>query len=133
MSYDIKLIDPVTKETLHSDVPHHMRGGTYAMSGTTEMWLNITYNYSRWFYEAFGDQGIRTIYGMTGVESIPVIDKAIQALESMNEELSHEEIQEYIDHGVTGYWIPTKENALRPLYQLKAMAQMRPDGVWDGD
>ena len=24
-------------------------------------------------------------------------------------------------------------NAIKPLYQLIAMAQLRPDGVWDGD
>lgn len=28
MSYDIRLVDPVTKEPLHSDVAHDMRGGT---------------------------------------------------------------------------------------------------------
>ena len=32
-----------------------------------------------------------------------------------------------------GYWVATRENAIRPLYQLLAMAQMRPDGVWEGD
>lgn len=135
MSYDIYLTDPVTKETLHTDTPHQIRGGTYAMSGTTEMWLNITYNYADWYYmpEVFGENGIRTIYGMSGAESIRIIDKAISALESMDKDLSVEEIADYEAHKVTGYWIPTRANALRPLYQLKAMAQMRPDGIWDGD
>ena len=36
MSYDISLTDPVTGETLELDTPHHMRGGTYAVGGTTE-------------------------------------------------------------------------------------------------
>lgn len=31
------------------------------------------------------------------------------------------------------YWEPTAANALKPLYQLLAMAQLRPDGIWDGD
>ena len=35
MSYDIELIDPETKEPVEPDEPHHMRGGTYAMGGTT--------------------------------------------------------------------------------------------------
>lgn len=35
--------------------------------------------------------------------------------------------------GATGYWMPTRDNAIRPLYQLVAMAMIRPDGVWDGD
>ena len=31
------------------------------------------------------------------------------------------------------YWEPTAGNAIKPLYQLIALAQMRPDGVWRGD
>lgn len=31
------------------------------------------------------------------------------------------------------YWEATAANAIRPLYQLIAMAQLRPDGVWAGD
>ena len=52
MSYDISLVDPVTKEQLHSDVAHDMRGGTYALGSTTELWLNITWNYAHYYYEA---------------------------------------------------------------------------------
>lgn len=29
MSYDINLLDPVTKETIEINEPHFMRGGTY--------------------------------------------------------------------------------------------------------
>ena len=46
MSYDIRLCDPVTGDVINLDHPHLMRGGTYAMAGTTELWLNVTYNYS---------------------------------------------------------------------------------------
>lgn len=140
MSYDIYLKDPVTGETLELEAAHHMRGGTYAMSGTTEAWLNITYNYENWYYRPGvfartrkASKGIRTIYGMTGAESIPVLRKAVRKLESMTEDISVEERREYEEQGVTGYWMPTRENAIRPLYQLLALAQMRPDGVWDGD
>ena len=52
MSYDISLVDPVTKETLHVDDIHFMTGGTFAIGGTTELWLNITYNYAHYYYEA---------------------------------------------------------------------------------
>lgn len=140
MSYDIYLKDPVTGDPLELEAAHHMRGGTYAMSGTTEAWLNITYNYADWYYRPGvfartrkASKGIRTIYGMTGAESIPVLRKAIRKLESMTEDISVEERREYEEQGVTGYWMPTRENAIRPLYQLLALAQMRPDGVWDGD
>lgn len=135
MSYDIELKDPVTKEVIEFDSPHQMRGGTYALNGTNEAWLNITYNYSIWYYrdDTFGEKGIRTIYGLSGAESIPVLKKAIAGLEASNEELSDEEIQKCEEQGATGYWMPTRENAIKPLYQLLAMAQMRPDGIWEGD
>lgn len=141
MSYDIELCDPVTHETLLLDTPHQMTGGMYALGGTQEMWLNVTYNYAGWYYMpgVFAEtkdesKGIRTIYGLTGAESIPVIRKAIAALESMAVEyVDEEERRECEKQGVTGYWLPTRENAIRPLYQLLALAQLRPDGVWEGD
>lgn len=135
MSYDIRLCDPITKEPLETEAPHMMQGGTHAVGGTTEMWLNVTYNYARWYYKdyAFGENGIRSIYGLTGAESIPVLKKAIAGLQASDEDLSEEEIRDLVEHEVSGYWLPTRENAIRPLHQLLAMAQMRPDGVWDGD
>ena len=78
-------------------------------------------------------KGIRTIYGMTGAQSIPVLKKAIKKLESLTEDISDEEREECEEQGATGYWMPTRENAIRRLYQLLAFAQMRPDGVWEGD
>ena len=135
MSYDISLVDPVTKETLIMDSPHQMRGGTYAIGGTDEMWLNVTYNYGRWYRKdyAFGENGIRSINGLSGAESIPVLKNAIAGLEESKEELPEEEVNQCLEQGVSGYWMPTRENAIRPLYQLLAMAQMRPDGVWESD
>ena len=63
MSYDISLKHPVTHETLTCEVAHQIRGGTYALTGTKEMWLNITYNYGRFYRreDVFGEKGIRTI------------------------------------------------------------------------
>lgn len=118
MSYDISLVDPVTRETLLVESPHHIRGGTYAIGGTTEAWINITYNYGRFYRQVFGPKGIRTIYGMTGAESIPVIKAAMDKLG---------------DDVDPNYWEPTEGNAKRALAGLLALAQMRPDGVWDGD
>lgn len=125
---------------MQTDQPHQMRGGMYAVGGTLEMWINVTYNYAYWCYKpgvfAATDQeskGIRTIYGMAGAESIPVLKKAIKALESMSEDISDEERRECEEQGATGYWMPTRQNAIKPLYQLLAFAQMRPDGIWEGD
>lgn len=120
MSYDIHLNDPVTKQTLELNDPHFMQGGTYAIGGTRELWLNITYNYACVFCrpEVLGEGGIRSIYGKTGAESIPVLQKAIDALS---------------DEVDPDYWKPAEGNVKKALCQLLSMAQMRPDGVWDGD
>jgi hypothetical protein len=118
MSYDIDLKDPVSGKTLHASSPHQMAGGTYALGGTTELSLNVTYNYSGIFAKVLGENGIRTIYGMTGAESIPVLEKAIGKLNND----THPD-----------YWRATEGNAKRALIQLKTLAQIRPDGVWDGD
>ena len=117
MSYDISLCDPVTGDVLELDAPHHMRGGTYAVGGTTRAHLNVTYNYAR-HYHCLGERGIREIYGKTGAESIPMLKAAALRL---GDDVSDD------------YWEATEGNAKRPLLQLAAMARIRPDGVWDGD
>ena len=152
MSYDIRLCDPVTHETINLPSAHVMTGGTYRAvideSGRwipepiTEAWLNVTYNYADYYhkvfepvyrpehpeatderYKEFGYKvgylyGIRSIYGMTGAESIPVLKRAVEQLG---------------DETDPDYWKPTEGNAKKPLLQLIAMAKLRPDGVWDGD
>lgn len=80
MSYDIYLNDRVTGQPLLLDVRHQMRGGTYCLGDTRECWLNITYNYFKYYYEVFGEKGIRAIYGLTGAESIPLLKEAISKL-----------------------------------------------------
>lgn len=78
-------------------------------------------------------RGIRSIYGLSGAESIPVLENAIKTLEDMSEDLTEEEIKNYEEHDIKGYWLPTRENAIKPLYQLLAMAKIRPDAEWAGD
>ena len=58
------------------------------------------------------------IYGMSGAESIPVLEKAISVLG---------------DDTDSDYWTATEGNAKKPLFQLLSMAKMRPDGIWSGD
>lgn len=118
MSYDIYLLDPVSKETIEIDDPHFMRGGTYCLGGSNQLHLNVTYNYARHFITTLGSKGIRKIYGMTGADSIPVLQAAVDQL--------GDDVDE-------NYWEPTEGNAKRALIQLITMAKMRPDGVWNGD
>ena len=119
MSYDIRLVDPITKEPLHTDTKHEIRGGLYAIGGTTELWLNITWNYGHFYYDLIdAENGIRAIYGLSGAESIPVLQKAISQLG---------------DDVTNDYWDDTEGNAKRALIRLIALARLRPDGVWAGD
>lgn len=118
MSYDIYMCDPVTKTELCFDAPHSMRGGTYAPGGTDKAWLNVTYNYGTHFDRLFGDKGIRVIYGMTGADSIPILESGIARL---NNDVDPD------------YWRPTEGNARRSLEHLLTIARAFPGGVWDGD
>ena len=119
MSYDIKLVDPVTKNVLILEEPHHMRGGTYAIGGTTKAHLNVTYNYCHIFRTALqSDDGIRAIYGLTGAESIPIL---VAAASTLSDDIDDD------------YWAPTEGNAKQALLQLLTLAAMLPNGVWDGD
>jgi len=118
MSYDISLVDPITRETLELDAPHHMRGGTYQVGGCKKAHINVTYNYYEHFARVLGEGGIHSIYGKTGAESIPLLKAAASQLG---------------DDVDPNYWKSTQGNAKAALLQLLALAQMRPDGVWDGD
>ncbi len=93
MSYDIKLIDKNTKETLKLSKPRLATSGTYQVEydQNTDRWylavqsdarINITYNYSRYYCEATENDknfawdddgeisyGIRGLYGKTALES----------------------------------------------------------------
>lgn len=116
MSYDVELLDPVTKNVIEFDLPHQMRGGTYIQGGTNKAWLNITYNYSKHLYRVMN--GIRSIYGKTGAESLSILTKAA---EQLGDDVSD------------NYWEPTEGNVKQALLQLISLAKMRPDGIWNGD
>ena len=178
MSYDIYLKDPVTEKT--AEVPGHlMHGGTYQAdyhpeSGTftpalnTEAELNITYNYGHYYYEIYEEAGIRVIYGVSGFDSILMLEKMITflidkykkngewirtkrtktiyydkngkeiegivALTNKIKQVREEVVEFEVSEGDTSdYWMDTAANAIKPLYQLIALAKMRPDCIWDGD
>lgn len=195
MSYDIHMTERASGETIKLPIKHMMIGGTYqadydertktfSPSAIQDAWLNITYNYSRYYYEAAeGDDrfygvedwndegyhncGIRGIYGKTGLDSIPMLrdlasrieskykkdgkwintkrkitvfrdmdGKEIHPIEMLDNEKEYtkEEYEEEVNEGINSdYWKSTAGNAIKPLYQLLVFAELRPDGVWDGD
>ena len=122
MSWDFNLCDPVTKKVLETEQKHEIKGGTYCVGGTTEMNLNVTFNYSDIINEKMkklriGDKHEYVYYlnGKTGAETIEPLKKIIASLKDDVDE---------------DYWKPTEGNAKRALCGLLAFAQMRPDGVW---
>lgn len=130
MSYDVRLIDPTTYKVLEAENPHFMQGGTFCPGGTKELWLNITYNYAAVLCKVLQrdviDQsngrrttlvGLDAINGLYAAETISMLRKAIN---SLSDEGANE-----------SYWHPTEGNVKKALIQLKALADMRPDGVWE--
>jgi len=177
----VEAIDVMTGGTYRAD--YDEKTGQFTPAAITDAWLNITYNYSHYYYEAAdGDErfygvdsddrhanlGIRGIYGKTGAEAIPMLkdlaerietkykhdgewitnsrtekifkDKdgkeidLIDLLEKHVTEYSTETVEKLINEGPNDdYWTATAANAIKPLYQLLAFAELRPDGVWSGD
>lgn len=130
MSYDIELRNKVTGETAKMRHPQYVRGGTVParlnpatgeleQAEQAEAHINITYNYSHYYYEATdGDPrfahdkvsayyadgtqgpivteyGIRGLYGKTPAESIPMLMDMITKIR-----------QKYTDEN--GEWIETE-------------------------
>uniref|UniRef100_UPI0040575455 hypothetical protein n=1 Tax=Acetatifactor sp. TaxID=1872090 RepID=UPI0040575455 len=89
MSYDIYLKEPITGEV--ASVPGHlMIGGTYKADYypeigifipalNTKAHLNVTYNYGQYYKEMY-EKGIRQIYGLSGVDSISILENMISTI-----------------------------------------------------
>lgn len=137
MSYDIGLKNPVANETasFRQRIFAFVQKLAYAINGTTELWLNITYGYTPYYYETTKNDerfaynelisddrhaivqtkyGIRGIDGKTGTESIPMLKDLISRIEQK-------------------YKKQVAANVTEPLYKMLAMAQRRPNGIWDVD
>lgn len=107
MSYDIYLKERVSGETIQLPIKHMMTGGTYRAdydsktgqftpASIEDAWLNITYNYGRYYYEAaegderfYGDDGrdgysnlgIGGIFGKTGADTISMLNDLANRIE----------------------------------------------------
>lgn len=117
MSYDISLLEPDGSVAIVPD-GHDLRGGTYCLGGNDQAWLNVTYNYSKHFRRVLGDKGIRTLYGLTGRSSVPLLQTAIAGLG---------------DDTDSDYWKATEGNAKAALKNLLLLARACPDATWSGD
>ena len=149
MSYDIYLNNPETGEVskVSSFVSYKTVDGKLVQDEQTEAWVNITYNYAKYFYavtegdERFAhrrsasgdvDYGIRGIYGKTGAESIPLLQLMIDRIQerfiySDRKWFAAQEID------TSDYWTSTAAYAICPLRQMIRLAKQCPDSIWDGD
>lgn len=101
------------------ETAHDIKGGTFAFGGTTNPWINVTYNYAKHFYRLWPENGIRHLYGMKAKDIISEIDAVLPKLGD----------DEHPD-----YWEPTEGNAKLALKNLKALASIvPPESVLDGD
>lgn len=146
MSYDINIVDPTTGETIETADPHHIAGGTYQVGGTTQLWLNITYNYSPFFYRAetlgasTAESEIIESGGMYSLEDLTIPEARERVLRAINA-LRDEDIDthgnayqpvETYDGGMlpaSSYWAPTERNARRALKNLLAILLLAPDNA----
>jgi hypothetical protein len=72
----------------------------------------------------------KTIYYDKNDRKIDRNDVIFGKIECVREEEIEIEVNEGDTHD---YWMDTAANAMKPLYQLIALAKMRPDCIWDGD
>ena len=112
MSYDVFFRDPVSGETIRTEEPHFMRGGTYKVNGDCELYLNVTYNYAK-NYSPHGFS-IRDLHRRPAYTVIPELERVIALL---GNDCSPD------------YWNPVDGNAKRALIILLTMAKMRPDAI----
>ena len=105
MSHDLRIHDHRTDEQKHFEEPLDLRGGTYAVGGTTEAWLNVTYNYGTHYHTLWG-HGLGAFDGKTVEEVRPLAEEAVAALGTERH---------------SDYWKPTKGNAGAAMADLLTM------------
>src|SRR3990167_6533481 len=99
------------------EVTEFVDGGTYEMDGSSEARLNITYNYSEFYYQHLDAQhGLHWLSGKTGQETVDRLRLAVNALGTERDD---------------DYWKSTPGNAGAALARLLQWAELYPDGIWE--
>jgi hypothetical protein len=90
------------------EIEPHAEGGTYAVGGTSEATVNVTYNYSKHFW-------FRDLHGKTGGETAKQLREAVQKLGTERS---------------ADYWEPTPGNAGAAVALLLSWAEQHPEAIW---
>jgi hypothetical protein len=94
-------------------VDGHEEGGTYALGGTTDAELNVTYNYSRVYHPH--DFSLKDLSDKTGGETSARLAELVSELGTDQSE---------------DYWEPSDGNAGHALNVLLSWAKQHPRAVW---
>lgn len=109
MSYDM-WFENEKGEEIQLSKPQNLRGGTYAVGGTRSASFNITYNYSKYYYDKIDSEyGIRFLYDKKPAEIVAILNDAIK---SMSGEPSD------------NYWENSEGNAKLALLNLLALSAL---------
>lgn len=107
MGYDITIKNKDSHIVQFKEV-HNIRGGTFAIGGTTEAWLSVTCNYCKFFRKVWND-GIFDLNGKTVSVAVEMLNDAIQKLKGEKD---------------ADYWKPTEGNARASLFNLKLLCEI---------
>lgn len=157
MSYDIRILDPVTREPVLLEQTHFIHGGTYAENGTNELWLNITYNYAPFYYRAetlgestkeYGEEPVdgclpvlrEETGGIPGLAFLTIPqarERVLRAMHALRDENIDKDGNHYSpvptcfgnEIACNSYWAPTERNARRALWNLLQLLLMAPENA----
>jgi hypothetical protein len=113
MSYDIEILDN-NGQVMKLKNKHQIKGGTYCIGGMCEAWINITYNYHKFYKALWGEDGIKSLNGVNSGDCIPMLEKAVKKLGLKKE---------------NNYWKATKGNAGGALNRLLHLCKLFPSGT----
>ncbi len=111
MSWDIYLIDG---DDTTVGVDRHEEGGTYAMGGTHEANLNVTYNYSQ-VTRLVDFHFKKDLDGMVAGDTIKELERVVAKLGTTQS---------------NDYWAPTPGNAGHAVNTLLGWARQHPTAKW---
>jgi len=97
------------------NVPVHREGGTHVLNGTQDAELNITYNYSKFYYLYLDSEGLRWLNERKAKSTIDALEYAVGMLGTDQD---------------PDYWKGTRGNAGHALSILLNWAKLYPEAVF---
>jgi len=105
------------KDEVCEIMPRHCDGGTFVLGGTNQAELNITYNYSPFYYKYFDKkEGLKFLDSKKAKDCIKKLEEAISKLGIKRDD---------------NYWKATEGNAGYALSILLSWAKQHPDAIFE--